>query len=724
MTIANWYQLLREQSIGRRFAFYILVFSSIVTLASTALQLSLEYQQEIKKIDSRLSQVRDGYSKSLAGSLWVLSTLDLELQIDGIIKLPDMQYIAILSDKDEVLVSRGVQKEKHVISQTYPLQYVYKDKELTLGKLHIVATLNGVYTRLRNRVFVILLAQGVKTFMVSLFILFLFQLLVGRHLGAIAQFLAISEGNHLNERLELEREPSKYTKDDELDLVVNTINQMRQSLKSSFQELKKSEENLYITLHSIGDAVVATNPDGMITQMNPTAERLTGWSLKEALGKPLSEVFRITSTETDLPCANPVEQVMKQGKALDTSNHTTLLARDNHEYQIARSAAPIRNTNNEIVGVVLVFSDVTEQYEAQAQISRLTQVVNQNPFSTIITDSEGVIQYVNMQCIRMSGYGEDELIGKKMNLFRSGVHPNEFYADLWDTITVKKQMWRGMIINKMKNGNKLDCNSTVFPLFDANNKIINFVSIQEDVTEQNAKDKLFMMQTRQAQMGEMLSMIAHQWRQPLSIISALMSGQRVNIALEQYTPEGLEKSINDVDEQVQYLSRTISDFRDFFKPDKEKTATKNSILFSKALGLIEHTLKNNNIKVTQTHLHDESYQVYEHELVQVILNLLKNAQDAFNDKAVKEPYISIISDQMDNMSIITVEDNAQGIDSSVMDTLFLPYISTKNQQNGTGLGLYMSRTIVQEHCGGSLEVENTADGAKFTITLPLNKGLA
>lgn len=720
MTIINWYQLLKEQSIGRRFAFYILVFSSIVTLASTILQLSIEYQKEITDIDARLHQIHDGYSKSLAGSLWVTSTVDLELQMDGIIKLPDMQYIEIRSDKNEVLGFRGVQKTEHIMSQSYPLKYVYREKELTLGSLHIVATLNGVYKRLGNKVLVILLTQGVKTFMVSLFILFLFQLLVGRHLTTIAQFLSVSEDNQLSEKLKLEREKSKFTKNDELDLMINTINKMRENLKSSFEELKKSEENLYITLHSIGDAVIATNHEGVITQMNPTAERLTAWSLNEAGGKPLNEVFKIISTETGLPCANPAEWVMQKGEMVDTSKHRTLLARDNNEYKIAMSAAPIRNTDDTLIGVVLVFSDVTQQYVTQAQISRLTQVVNQNPFSTIITDCDSVIQDVNTQCIQMTGYRKDELLGKKMNIFCSGMHSKSFFTELWDTISIKKQMWRGVIINKMKDGRKLDCNSTIFPLYNSNNEIINYVSIQEDVTEQNIKNKLFMMQTRQAQMGEMLSMIAHQWRQPLSIISALMSKQRVEIELENYTLEGLNKRVKDVDQQVQYLSHTMTDFKDFFKPDKEKTDTRNSILFNKALGLIGHTLKENKINILQTHQHDEPYQTYEHELVQVILNILKNAQDAFIEKAILDPQITIISDQIDNMSVITVEDNAQGIDSSVLDTLFLPYISTKSKKNGTGLGLYMSNTIVQEHCGGALIAENTNNGAKFTIRLPLS----
>lgn len=363
--------------------------------------------------------------------------------------------------------------------------------------------------------------------------------------------------------------------------------------------------------------------------------------------------------------------------------------------------------------------DITRSEHAKSQISRLSQVVDQNPFSTIITNHEGIIQYVNTQCMAMTGYFENEMIGKKMSLFCSGIHSKPFYADLWNRISVQKQMWRGTIINKMKSGKNVDCLSTIFPIFNSNDGVSHFVTVQEDVTEQNIKDKLFMMQTRQAQMGEMISMIAHQWRQPLSVIGSLINKQRVDIALDHFTMEGMIKSIGDVDAQIQYLSQTITDFRDFFKPDKEKTRTTNSHIIDKGLKLIGHSLKKEGIETVITCYKDDAYDVYEHEMVQVILNLLKNAQDAFEERKIIKRKITISSDRTEDMTIITVEDNAQGIDPSVLETLFLPYVSTKGQQNGTGLGLYMCKTIVEEHCHGSMWVENTANGAKFTITLPM-----
>ena len=133
-------------------------------------------------------------------------------------------------------------------------------------------------------------------------------------------------------------------------------------------ELRQSEENLAITLHSIGDAVVATDAQGRITRMNAVAERLTGWPLAQALGQPLADVFRIVNASTREPQVDPVQQVMDKGQVVALSNHTTLLARHGAEYQIADSAAPIRNPQGQIVGVVLVFSDVSESYRVRRKL--------------------------------------------------------------------------------------------------------------------------------------------------------------------------------------------------------------------------------------------------------------------------------------------------------------------------------------------------------------------
>lgn len=395
--------------------------------------------------------------------------------------------------------------------------------------------------------------------------------------------------------------------------------------------------------------------------------------------------------------------------------HRILTAKGNVRFVHQRAEVYWEDDRQKFSGTI---QDITESKRSQELIDRLSQVVNQTPLSTIITDPNGVIEYLNNQTLKLTGYFSHELTGQNMRIFNSGLHSESFYQDLWTTITQKRSFWRGTIINRMKNGELRDCASTIFPIFNTQDEIINFVTIQDDVTERNMKDRLFLMQTRQAQMGEMLSMIAHQWRQPLAIMSALMSRQKINIMLERSTLEEITKSFDEMEIQVQHLSRTITDFKDFFKPDKQTAITKSSLIVSKTLELVEHTLMNKNIHVEVQHENDTQYRTYENELIQVMLNLIKNAQDAFEEKGIKNPRILIHTDQPDGEVMISVEDNAGGIDPGFIETIFSPYTSTKSE-NGTGLGLYMSKTILEEHCRGSIRAENIDGGVRFILRFPI-----
>ena len=189
--------------------------------------------------------------------------------------------------------------------------------------------------------------------------------------------------------------------------------------------------------------------------------------------------------------------------------------------------------------------------------------------------------------------------------------------------------------------------------------------------------------------------------------------------LDKSSTDDLLRNYDDIDSQVAHLSNTISDFRDFFKPDKQAVQTTSSTLIKKSLLLLEHILKNSHIKVITDYIADSTLLTYEREIEQVILNLINNAMDALKENNVQDPMIRIQSQEDETNAIITVEDNGNGIEPALLDSLFLPYISTKAQRHGTGLGLYMSKMIIEEHCHGTIAAENTGHGAKFTISIPL-----
>jgi len=237
--------------------------------------------------------------------------------------------------------------------------------------------------------------------------------------------------------------------------------------------------------------------------------------------------------------------------------------------------------------------------------------------------------------------------------------------------------------------------------------------VAKEVEKNREKDKQMLHQSKLAQMGEMISMIAHQWRQPLSAIGAAAIGINLKAQLGKLDKETAMDASNKIADYTKHLSETIDDFRTFFKSNKEKQTATYSQLVQSVLNIVEVSITNKDIEIVKNLNSTASFETYTNELKQVLLNLIKNAEDALLEQDVQNPTITIES--YDN--VLIVRDNAGGIPEEVLDKIFEPYFSTKSEKTGTGLGLYMSKTIVEEHCGGKLIAFNDEDGAVFKIVL-------
>ncbi len=240
-------------------------------------------------------------------------------------------------------------------------------------------------------------------------------------------------------------------------------------------------------------------------------------------------------------------------------------------------------------------------------------------------------------------------------------------------------------------------------------------SVVEDVRK---KDELMLQQTRLAQMGEMIAMIAHQWRQPLSSISAISANIQLSIALEkEIEKEGLKQELQTIDNRVTLLSNTIEDFRNFYKTDNEKSEFNLSKTIDQAIEVLTPASKNADVTLVFDNDLKKSIISLESEIIQVLMNIIKNAIDMLREKE-QERKIWIRAYQNGNQTYILIKDNAGGVPKEIIYNIFDPYFSTKKEKHGMGLGLYMSKLIIQEHCGGTLDVKNSNGGAIFTITLP------
>jgi polar amino acid transport system substrate-binding protein len=260
-----------------------------------------------------------------------------------------------------------------------------------------------------------------------------------------------------------------------------------------------------------------------------------------------------------------------------------------------------------------------------------------------------------------------------------------------------------------------------------NNQILE-KRIEQEVEKNRKKDQELFAQQRLAQMGEMISMIAHQWRQPLGAIASTSINLKMKIELDQFDLSKIEdqekckeyfsKELDDIDEYVQILTSTINDFRNFYKPDKTISNINVKEPIQRALKIIKSSLEAEDITLVTNYYSTKDIQIYDGEIMHVFLNILKNAQDNFKNKDIEEKQIVITTKDISNNKVeIKICDNGGGISNDILSKIFDPYFSTKNQKNGTGLGLYMSKTIIEEHHNGQLAIQNINNGVCFIIKL-------
>ncbi|MDR2342395.1 MAG: PAS domain-containing sensor histidine kinase [Campylobacteraceae bacterium] len=382
------------------------------------------------------------------------------------------------------------------------------------------------------------------------------------------------------------------------------------------------------------------------------------------------------------------------------------------------------------------------------------------------TDINGIITFVNDEFCKISGYTKEELIGKNHNVVRHPDVPKANFELLWDTI-LKKETFKTTAKNRAKDGSTFYVNTTIFPILDKSGKILEFIAIRYDVTENillteelkrkeeelkhlNAtlenrvekqtrqlldlnrtlemkvkeeveknreKDKMVFQQARLAAMGEMIGNIAHQWRQPLSELGIILFGMKKSFI--QNDLSGLEKHYEHGKKVIDRMSQTIEDFRNFFNPEKHKNTFFIKDTINEVVSILAGSLTKAEIQISIKARKTIRVFGYKNELSQAILNIINNAKDAFKGKNIKKRIIAVSAEIKNGFVYINIQDNAGGIDKNVIDKIFEPYFTTKHASSGTGLGLYIVKTIIENSMQGEVTAENKDDGALFVIKIPV-----
>ena len=235
------------------------------------------------------------------------------------------------------------------------------------------------------------------------------------------------------------------------------------------------------------------------------------------------------------------------------------------------------------------------------------------------------------------------------------------------------------------------------------------LQIKELQHAKQESEQLMLAQSRQAAMGEMIVMIAHQWRQPLATVSMYVNNMLLSIELDEIDKDEFNILLHKISKSLLHLSETIDDFKDYFQPKKEKERANISQTIDKTLDIVAKSLENNNIEVRKSYTKDVELNIYHREFLQVLINIINNAKESIVESSKEHGLIEIEIKDSENYVTIMICDNGKGIEKADEPHVFEPYFSTKGK-NGTGLGLYMCKTIIEKHLNGKISFEKRKNG--------------
>lgn len=342
-------------------------------------------------------------------------------------------------------------------------------------------------------------------------------------------------------------------------------------------------------------------------------------------------------------------------------------------------------------------------------------------FAFSVTDVNGVILDISDAFCECSGYSKEELIGKNHNIFRHEDMPDAIFEELWKTISSGKS-WRGDIKNRNKDGSVCWGHSCIEPIFDAEGEIVGYFAAKYEINdklmykEELEKNKLLQNQlvlhSKEKAMNQMVSLIAHQWRQPLSSISLALTNIEIKQEMGLLDNATLKSALHKTKDIVTHLSDTIDVFGGYFK-SKGKQLVSAQEMMQKIEKIILSIFESKGV-VFEVSIEENFY--LREEMDHVFLNLYQNAFEVLISKEQEKKIIKTTFYRENDKCYIKISDNGGGIEPDKIDRVFEAYFSTKTQ-NASGLGLYMSKSIVQE-AAGSISVSNQGGGACFLITLP------
>ena len=484
------------------------------------------------------------------------------------------------------------------------------------------------------------------------------------------------------------------------------------------QYLRRERETLEVTLKSIGDAVIVTDVTGRVTFLNTVAERVTGWSLADARNQPFEKIFRIVNEFSGKAVEHPVARVLETGGIVGLANHTILITRDGRRIPIDDSGAPVRLANGELIGIVVVFRDVTERKRAELTRAWLAAIVESSDDAIASKTLDGIVTSWNPAATRLFGYEPDEIVGRPITT----IIPPELHAE---ELEILARLRRGERIDHYetvrlaKDGRRIDISLTISPIRGEDDTIIGASKVARDITERKRDEGLLREADRRK--DEFLATLAHELRNPLAPICAAAELLKHAKSL---APE-LRAATAILERQARQMTHLVDDLLDVsritsgrIRLHPEPVELKE--LLKTIIDTYRHSAETARHQVALVASAESVYVSGDRiRLTQVISNIFHNAVK-YTPPGGK---IEIALRTADQHAVVSVRDNGMGIPPEMLDHIFEPFAqldrSYERPDAGLGIGLTLAKRLVDLH-GGRIEAcsGGRGKGTEFVIHLP------
>jgi len=487
--------------------------------------------------------------------------------------------------------------------------------------------------------------------------------------------------------------------------------------KEQEQKILSLSRLLNNTINSFENLIFVKDENFIYKECNRAFEQFLGRSREDIIGKDDYELF--DKEMADMFREND-KKVLASTKV--HKNYEWVSYPDGERVYLLTSKSPFIDDDGEVKGLVGNSIDMTYEHTLEQELQK-----SKNQFDAFMSHTPANVYIIKDYVAIYANKSANNFFKKKsiVGLKAEDIVPvdqAQHAYELFDR-TLKEGVQEEFTTITNSDGKKTVLHRLMFPMESEGSKQVGLISFDVTKSYENEKklhdqEEIMIAQSRHAAMGEMISMIAHQWRQPISVIAMDANNIQADIELDMLDKEELLETSKDIIAQTQELSKTIDDFRDFFKPNREAEKILLKSILDDALGIVGKSLENNNIALELEI--DESIELvtYSRELMQVFINIIKNAKDVLTEQDIQDKRISITFLKADFSAKILLCDNGGGINSDIIKKVFNPYFTTKEAKNGTGLGLYMSKTIIEKHLNGTIDVANRDGGACFEIELP------